>query len=471
MRYGRSVGDGQSREAYDLVPCGRYLLERRIALGGMAEVFLAQLPGPASFRKQVVIKRMLEHLRSNEQLASMFVDEARLVARFTHTNLIQVYEFAKIDGQYCLVMEYVEGVDLSDVIERCRLMREPVPETTAAYLISNAAQGLHYAHRLRDEGGQPLNVVHRDISPHNLLVSWEGELKVVDFGVAKYVGSKPTDAGFVKGKFHYMAPEQAAGRQIDARADIYSLGIVLFELLTLQTFYPTGKQAFSLLTHIADLRDNRPRLGEVRIDSVLREIIESMLEPDPEERFQSAEEVIRALESYFSRRVRPLASNVAEYLDEIFVDAKPQAGLALQEHARQTRCDRRHRADQPDDPRQAREARRAAFYQRRLRSRWQKEQKTTTCSGRRCPPSLIPNRTALGSNATQTKPKSRRLGRAAGAAGAARDRRRRASPILKPSPEAMRSTGDSTRQQSLRAGADNAASLESGNQIGGHRQR
>lgn len=175
---------------------GRYLLERRLAIGGMAEVFLGRIEGPEGFTKRVVIKRILPHLQNEKNHVDMFLDEAKLAARFNHPNLIQVYELARIDDQYCLAMEYIEGKDVAAILDESLRRGRKIPLAIAAFIVSSAAEGLHYVHDLTTDEGQALNVVHRDISPANILVTNTGGVKIVDFGIAKHeVSTSKTEIG------------------------------------------------------------------------------------------------------------------------------------------------------------------------------------------------------------------------------------------------------------------------------------
>ena len=313
-------------EHQDPVPFGKYLLERRIAVGGMAEVFLAQLPGPDAFRKRVVVKRLFEHLNEDVAAREMFLDEARLAAQFHHPNLVQVFELARIERRYCLVMELVAGPDVAQIISKARVSGQSIPVPVVLAVITQAASGLAYAHRLRGEDGRGLAVVHRDVSPQNLLVSRDGVVKVADFGIAKYRGSQTTREGFVKGKALYMAPEQAAMADIDARTDIYALGVVLFELLTLTTLHPERMAPFDLIEHIA----KGPRVDE-RLSSVpadLRDVLRDMLDPVPAKRPRTMDAVLERLQMV------PNAMQVVErYMADAFADSHELRTLHPRESA------------------------------------------------------------------------------------------------------------------------------------------
>jgi Protein kinase domain len=217
---------------------GKYMLVERIAQGGMAEVYRAVVQGAAGVEKTVALKRILPVLDAAPEFVTMFIDEARIAASLTHVNVAQVFEFGEVGGSYYLAMELIEGVDLGRLHEAARRRGMPLPRAVAAFVIAEAARGLAYAHDKRGPGGALLGIVHRDVSPQNILVSYAGEVKIADFGIAKAVGKlHKTDSGAVMGKLRYMSPEQVTGEPLDGRSDVFSLGIVLWELLT-------GKQLF-----------------------------------------------------------------------------------------------------------------------------------------------------------------------------------------------------------------------------------
>src|SRR5215831_958870 len=239
---------GSSRGDDTVRRLGRYQIIGRLATGGMAEVYLAlsgDLPG---FRTLVVVKRILPHLASNAQFIRMFLDEARLAALLDHPNIVRIIEVGHDGEDYFLVMELVQGKPLSAVLRKAaREHRPPTPALTS-YLISQAAHGLAYAHTLTDGDGRALGVVHRDVSPQNVLISFEGAVKMIDFGVARAFGRVAhTSPGGLKGKIDYMSPEQASAEEVDHRADVFALGVVLWEALT-------GRRLFRRETELATMR-------------------------------------------------------------------------------------------------------------------------------------------------------------------------------------------------------------------------
>lgn len=228
------------------MPLGPYLLVRRLAKGGMAEIFLARKEGPEGFARDLVVKRILPHLSEDPDLMAMFREEARIVARLGHPNVVHVYDFGEVGGTAYLVMELVRGVDLRALTVRARehAMRDrragAVPMHHTAKLLSLVCEGLAHAHDLADARGRPLGLVHRDVTPSNVLLGFEGAVKVADFGVAKLQRGRKeiTRVGMVRGKSAYLSPEQARGESLDRRSDLFNVGILLFEMLTGDTLFP-----------------------------------------------------------------------------------------------------------------------------------------------------------------------------------------------------------------------------------------
>ena len=219
---------------------GQYILLRRIARGGMAEVFLAQQKGLEGFDRRVAVKRILPHLADAPDFLRMFLTEARLAAQLTHPNVVHIYDFGKHDGDYFIAMEFVDGVHTGQLFKH--IEKERLPPTMVARIGADAATALHYAHELRNANGQPLGLVHRDVSPANIMVSFDGVVKLCDFGIAKAaaLGDQLTNPGQVKGKYAYMSPEQTIAAPLDGRSDVFSLAIVMWELLTGKTIVGRG---------------------------------------------------------------------------------------------------------------------------------------------------------------------------------------------------------------------------------------
>ena len=277
---------------------GKYQLFASLGRGGMADVFLAVSRGPMGFNKLVVIKRLRPALAEEAAFRQMFLDEARLAARLNHPNVVHTYEVGEHNGIYFIAMEYLEGQSLNKVIKEAVRRNDSIDPVLAARIVGDALNGLHHAHELKDYDGRPLNIIHRDISPHNIFATYDGHVKLVDFGIAKAaLSSTETEVGVLKGKVAYMAPEQAMGGPIDARADLFAMGIVLWEILTGQRLM-TGESAANTLHRLMNLPI--PRVSSVKpgIDPALDAIVAKALEKDPRNRFQTAAEMRDALEAW-----------------------------------------------------------------------------------------------------------------------------------------------------------------------------
>lgn len=277
---------------------GPYRIVARIGRGGMAEVYLAQRTGPGGFARDLVIKRILPHLAEDQEFVRMFVNEAAILARLTHSNVAQVYDFGRIDDSYYLAMEYVRGTSLDRLL--AVFAGEGLPIPIAVRIVADTARGLAYAHRATDALGRPLGIVHSDISPSNILISFEGEVKLIDFGIAR-AGSQHSEHGALKGKVRYMSPEQCRGERLDARTDIYSLGIVLWETLTGRNLYDQD-QPVEVLTAV--LEQPTPPPSELRADvpEALDLIALRALEKNPAARFQRAEELAQAIDLFIAEQ-------------------------------------------------------------------------------------------------------------------------------------------------------------------------
>ena len=255
-------GDGIPLEQPVTVQFGKYELIKRIARGGMAEIFLAIEHGIEGVRRQVALKRILPQMAESEDFVTMFMDEARVVARLNHSNVVHIYDFGEVDGIYYIAMEYVDGLPLS----RIRRLVKPklIPVEHSLRIIADSCAGLHHAHELRDEYGRLLGVIHRDVSPQNIMVSRDGVAKLIDFGVARATTqAHMTQAGQIKGKFGYIAPEQFHRKgPLDRRADIFAVGTILYELMTGERLFLRESEAATLS---AILHDDPPSVRKVRI--------------------------------------------------------------------------------------------------------------------------------------------------------------------------------------------------------------
>jgi len=280
------------------IQLGKYRLFHHLATGGMGEVFLARQEGPAGFSKTVVVKRILPSVASDEMFVSMFLDEARLAAMLEHPPVVQIFDLGLEDGTYFIAMEYIHGLSLRAIRQRLVHRSRSFPPELLARVCSQALQGLHYAHTLSDEAGTPLQIVHRDVSPDNLLIGFNGVTKVVDFGIAKAaVNVSTTRAGMVRGKFAYMAPEQLTGKPMDARTDIYAMGVLLYELLTGQRPFHANSEP-GLIRAILQDQVSPPRESNPAVPAALEAVVMRAMTRHPEHRFESAEQMSLALETY-----------------------------------------------------------------------------------------------------------------------------------------------------------------------------
>jgi serine/threonine-protein kinase len=308
---------------------GRYRLLYRFATGGMANIYVGRLRGAEGFEKLVAVKAIHEHLTDNEEFVKMFIDEARLASRITHPNVAQTLELGRVDETHFIAMEYVDGESINSL-----LRRTGPPMAVAARIVADAAAGLHAAHELKDQDGQPLGVVHRDVSPHNILVSYDGAVKVVDFGVARARGSLHTTTGEIKGKFGYMAPEQLiAPKTVDRRADIFSLGVVLHEITTRRRLIkaPTEGEQISMI--MACKFPCPSKYGPYPED--LERIVMRALSKDPKKRFETAHELQVALERFIVSQGGPvLQAAVGEMMSTLFADRIEEKRRVLE------RCER-----------------------------------------------------------------------------------------------------------------------------------
>jgi len=278
---------------------GKYQLLRKLATGGMAEVFLAKTDGPMGFEKLLVIKRILPHLAEDPQFVDMFLAEAKLAAQLNHPNLVQLFDFGEAEGSYFIAMEYIDGPTLRLLLSRARDLRTPITLGLAARIVSSAAEGLAYAHDFRDHvTDEPLHLVHRDVSPDNILVSRSGGVKLVDFGIAKARGqSHHTQAGTVKGKVAYMAPEQLRGEPLDRRVDLYGLGVVLYELCTGHMPFEAGTDASMVRAVLYDAAI--PAVRRVpTLPAAIQTILDRLLAKDRNARYPDCRTLHADLEAF-----------------------------------------------------------------------------------------------------------------------------------------------------------------------------
>jgi len=295
---------------------GPYRIVRRIGRGGMAEVFLAQAAGADGFEREVVVKRVLPAFAHEQEFIDMFRDEARITAQLRHGNIAQVLDFREHDGQYYLLLEYVDGASLANILSDGAARKLPLPHAVVAHVLSEVARALDYAHRKRGPDGAPLGVVHRDVSPSNVLVSRDGEIKLTDFGIARASGrvSETTTGGRIKGKFSYMAPEAVFG-EATVRSDLFALGVMGWEMLA-------GVRPFATPTNEAQIlrlvTATAPPIGDLvsAVPRALADIVMRLLERDPEARPARAATVADALGAVVAASDRPAQEVLAERVVE-----------------------------------------------------------------------------------------------------------------------------------------------------------
>ncbi|MCB9591155.1 MAG: serine/threonine protein kinase [Sandaracinaceae bacterium] len=279
---------------------GRYELVYEIGHGGMANVFLARARGPAGFQKWFAIKRVHDQLAKNQDFVNMFLDEARIAAAIQHPNVAQTFDLGEADGRYFLAMEYLHGEPLTSLATRCAVQTGRVPFGLAAYIVARAADGLHHAHEATDATGKSMNLVHRDVSPHNVFITYDGQVKLTDFGVAKAAGRVThTDTGVVKGKLAYASPEQLRGDPLDRRSDIFALGVVLWEISTGRRLFRASSDAETLHRIYSGYRLS-PNSLVADFPEGLERIIDRALAHDVDDRYPTAAELARDLDRFLA---------------------------------------------------------------------------------------------------------------------------------------------------------------------------
>ena len=289
------------------VSFGKYMLLERISVGGMAEVFKAKYSGVEGFQKILAIKRILPSLTDDAEFIRMFIDEAKIAGQLNHANICQIYELGKINQHHFIAMEYIWGKDLLQISNRYKKMRQTMPFSQACYILGKACEALDYAHKKKDAHGRPMGIIHRDVTPQNILISYEGEVKLIDFGIAKARDrSAKTKAGVLKGKFGYMSPEQVRGLPLDQRSDIFSMGILLYETTTGMRLFD-GETDFVVLEKVRNGDVPRPSSVNPQIPRKLESILMRALQQDPDDRYQTAGELHQALQSFMMTQ-RPVYS-------------------------------------------------------------------------------------------------------------------------------------------------------------------
>jgi len=279
-------------------PFGKYHLMGLIARGGMAEVYRAR--PRSSTDRLMAIKCMRPDLAKESRFIEMFIREGKLAVLLDHKNIVRTVEIGRIEGRYFIAMEYISGKDLTQVLRKCQEVGQRIPVPHAVYITSKICDGLHHAHRLTDASGRPLNIVNRDVSPSNVRVSYEGDVKLLDFGIAQAMLKFTSEIGVLKGKFSYMSPEQIRGMPLDFRTDVFSTGIILHEMLTTEKLF-RGDSEFDLMEKVRKADVSPPSKFNRRVPKELDAIVLRALAREPADRYQSAQEFADALREALDR--------------------------------------------------------------------------------------------------------------------------------------------------------------------------
>jgi serine/threonine protein kinase len=333
---GGVLGPGRGKPGDRL---GKYELVCRLAIGGMAEIFLARASGIAGFEKLVVLKRILPQYAFQDQFVEMFLAEARLTATLGHPNIAHVYDIGTVDDFYFFTMEFVHGEDLNQLGKTLAKAQKPFPLEAALTIIHGVCAGLHHAHEACGSDGMPLGIVHRDVSPSNVLIAYDGSVKLVDFGIAKMTTrAQATRVGTLKGKISYMSPEQCRGEPLDRRSDVFAIGILLYEMTTGQRLFP-GENEFSTLQSIVHQDVAPPHTLVPGYSPMLEDIVMMALKRDPAQRYETAEDMMLDLEECARAQGLTISPNrLSKVMHELYgrkiaawTDAQ-RAGKSLGEH-------------------------------------------------------------------------------------------------------------------------------------------
>jgi serine/threonine-protein kinase len=315
----RTTGDPMKR-------IGKYTIIEKIGSGGMAEIYKAALKGAGGFEKVVVLKKVLPGYANNESFIRMLVQEAKLASLLHHPNIVQIYELGEEDHQYYIAMEYVHGKDLLKILSQCAKLKRRLPIEAVLFIVAEVASALDHAHQATDLRGQPLGIIHRDVSPSNIIMSYDGNVKIMDFGVAKakVQSGEKTRVGVLKGKIGYMSPEQVMGKEIDRRSDIFSLGVILYEAIVLKRLF-LGKADLETLLNIRDVRvDKKIERYKELIPDPIEKIMRMALAKNADERYQTAGALRDAIYDYlFEQKTKYTATELKALLGELFDKEDP----------------------------------------------------------------------------------------------------------------------------------------------------
>ena len=308
---------------------GKYQLIRRIAIGGMGEIFLAHEMGIAGMKRLVVVKRLIAELAQHPEQVALFIDEGRIAAQLSHPNIVQVYEFGQDQGTYFLAMEYVPGQDLAGLCEKAARAGIPYPRPMAVHVVSEVLCALEYAHKAKGPAGQPLHIIHRDVSPHNILLSHQGDIKLMDFGIAHAaIRRQRTQSGVLRGKFGYMSPEQMQQTDLDPRTDLFSAGILLWETTLMRRLFCADNQ-LATIAMVTECNIPRPSSLDTTYPPALEAAVCKALAKNPDDRFQTA--------AQFRAALRPIIANFPaverEQIGSLVVQLSPSPESDLTTHA------------------------------------------------------------------------------------------------------------------------------------------
>jgi serine/threonine protein kinase len=300
---------------------GKYCLLERVSVGGMAEIFRAKPFNAPESQKHLALKRILPHLAEDDEFVQMFIDEAKLTVQLIHPNIVRTYELGRFHTSPYILMEFISGQDILELQRKLREERRIMSVAMCCYIAREIARGLDYVHAKTDENGDPLNIIHRDISPQNVLVTYGGKVKIIDFGIAKGTFQETrTQVGVLKGKFGYMSPEQVRGAQIDHRSDIFTVGILLWEMLTNRRLFRGGSE-FETLQMVRDPEISAPSAKNGQIPAEVDRIVAKALATDREQRFQSGGELAAALDEFISSIEPPYGDqNLSDWMSQMFAE-------------------------------------------------------------------------------------------------------------------------------------------------------
>ncbi len=327
-------GEHDADSAKPVWPLGKYLVLAELGRGGMAEVYLGLARGPSGFNKLAVLKLLRPHLTEDPEFLEMFLAEARLAARLNHPNVVSTYEVSTEGDRPCIVMEYLEGRTLSEIEHRTRDRASPI--SLYLRILADSLAGLHYAHELHDQDGLPLEIVHRDVSPHNIVVTYDGLVKLLDFGIAKAANSASrTKTGVFKGKLRYTAPERLSGEETDRRSDIFSVGVMMWQALSGEKLWPGLSDLRVMHNLVSGTPIPPPRTVNPNVDARLDAICVKALAVNPRHRFQTAAEFQDAIEDFLSAESTPVTARlIGKFMAEIFGESRAQFQRVVDEQMR-----------------------------------------------------------------------------------------------------------------------------------------